>query len=91
MNQFKQVPEKLRDYAHSLAGHGRYWKAAIGSLSAYMSRLGHTWRDDQFQEFNAEVQQLKASLEEYSELTAITVASLEEDASALETYQRIKS
>jgi|GEM_PF-2940374 len=82
MNDVFQDPEKLRDFAYRLSAHGQFLKQSIGGLGSYMSRLGQTWRDDQFNEFEDEVHRLKLSLDVYAEKIETTVIYLEATAEA---------
>lgn len=90
MSQIKQDPDKLKDYADSLSTHSAHWKNSIGALSTYMSRLGHSWRDDQFNEFEHEVRLLKDALGRYSEAIDAAVVDLRADADALERFLKIQ-
>lgn len=89
MSQIKQDPEKLREYAHTLGAHGRYWKSSVAALSDYMARLGHSWRDEQFNDFEVEVRQIKNALEQYAEKVDTAVTNLQADADALEHFLKI--
>ena len=90
MQQIKQDPQKLRDFCDQLNGHADYWQGAITNLDAYMARLGHSWRDEQFNEFVMEVTKLKSSLDEFAKTTHTTVSELRKDAESLERFQGIQ-
>ena len=90
MQQVEQDPQKLRDFCDQLTGHASYWQSAITNLDAYMARLGHSWRDEQFNEFAKEVTKLKSSLDEFAKTTHTTVSELRKDAERLEQYQGIQ-
>ena len=91
MQQIIQDPQKLRDFCDQLNSHASYWQGSIGQLEAYMARLGHSWRDEQFNEFGQEVTQLKLSLDEFSTVTRTTISELLQDAERLEEYYRIQN
>lgn len=80
-------PEKLLEFCHELEGHTKYWQTSIASLSGYMSRLGKSWRDEQFVEFESEVSQLQRNLNQFSEYAAQTISTLRQDAEKLKKYQ----
>lgn len=90
MQQVKQDPQKLRDFCDQLTGHASYWQGAITNLDAYMARLGHSWRDEQFNDFAKEVAKMKSSLDEFAKTTHTTVSELLKDAERLEQYQGIQ-
>ena len=90
MQQIKQDPQKLRDFCNDLSNHASYWQETIGQLENYMVRLGHSWRDEQFNEFGKEVSQLKLSLNKFETATRVAVEELLKDAERLEEYQRIQ-
>ena len=90
MQQIRQDPQKLRDFCNQLSSHASYWQSTIGQLETYMVSLGHSWQDEQFNEFRKEVSQLKASLNEFETATRGAVAELLKDAESLEEYHRIQ-
>jgi uncharacterized protein YukE len=91
MQQIRQDPQKLRDFCDQLNGHASYWQSSIGQLETYMSRLGQTWQDEQFNEFGQEVTQLKSSLDEFAAVTRTTISELQQDAERLEEYYQIQN
>ena len=91
MQQIRQDPQKLRDFCEQLNGHASFWQNSIGQLGNFMNRLGHSWRDEQFQEFVTQVTQLKASLDQFETETKTTIAELHQDAEKLEEYLRIQN
>lgn len=91
MQQIRQDPQKLRDFCDQLNSHASYWQGSIAQLEAYMARLGHSWRDEQFSEFGQEVTHLKSSLDEFATITRTTVSELLQDAERLEEYYRIQN
>ena len=82
MNDVFQDPERLLEFANRLSMHGLFLKQSIGGLGSYMSRLGQTWRDDQFEEFEDEVNRMKFSLDAHAEEISSTVIYLEAMAEA---------
>ena len=91
MQQIRQDPQKLRDFCDQLNSHASYWQSSIGQLETYMSRLGQTWQDEQFNEFRQEVTQLKSSLDEFAAVTRTTISELLQDAERLEAYYQIQN
>lgn len=91
LSQIQNDSEKLREYAHSLRAHGNYWNTSVTALSTYMGKLGHTWRDDQFTEFEREVRQLTTSLNEFSDKIDQVAVSLNGDADVLEKIRNVRS
>lgn len=91
MQQIIQDPQKLRDFCDELNSHASYWQSSIGQLEGYMARLGHSWQDDQFNDFGQEVTMLKLSLDEFATVTHTTISELIQDAERLEEYYRIQN
>ena len=90
MANIKNDPERLFDYARFLAAHGRAFHAGIGDLAAHMKRLGASWRDDQFVEFETETRALDRSLAEYEQSIAGVVRSLDADVEALRRVRNVR-
>lgn len=90
MQQIINDPQKLRDFCDQLSSHASYWQSSIGQLEAYMSRLGQTWQDEQFNEFGQDVAKLKLSLDEFSTVTRNTISELLKDAEELEVFIQIQ-
>ncbi len=91
MQQIRQDPQKLRDFCDQLNSHASYWQSSIGQLETYISRLGQTWQDDQFNEFGQGVTQLKSSLDEFAAVTHTTISELLQDAERLKAYYQIQN
>ena len=86
MKQIKQDPEKLRAFAADVSTHSHHLLQTVDELSRHLSRLGQTWKDEQFDYFSQDVEVIKNSLVEFSEEVNKVVHELNTDAEKLDKY-----
>ncbi|MBZ0149055.1 MAG: WXG100 family type VII secretion target [Pseudorhodoplanes sp.] len=89
MASMKQDPDELRRFGHRLSGDAAQWITDTQALNSQMARLQQTWRDEQFDEFRRDMDQLMHSLQTHSDEVKKMVGALEEDATKLETYLKL--
>lgn len=83
-------PVEAREFARDLCGTVSFYATVIDRLDANVGHLGKTWRDDQFDEFAAEVRTLRAGLADYIEAARATEEWLDELATRAEKFQNFR-
>ncbi|HEY0599195.1 hypothetical protein [Brevundimonas sp.] len=58
-------PRKLREFGDDLQSTVNFYKDVLGRLEGGVSRLGNSWRDQQYAEFVQEVKTLRQGLAVY--------------------------
>ena len=83
-------PEKLRSFAGSLKGYAGFIEESLSKLKAELSRLGDTWRDQEYEAFRDNFVKTQRLLHKFIEEAKRTQALLQRDADALEDAQRVR-
>jgi uncharacterized protein YukE len=81
-------PAKLRLFAEELGRTLAAYKQAMEHLDARLSRLGSSWRDQEFDTFSNELRNTKRTVAEFIQEGEAARASLLRDAERAEDYQR---
>ncbi len=83
-------PVEAREFARDLCATASFYATVIDRLDANLGHLGKTWRDDQFDEFAAEVRTLRSGLNDYIESSRITERWLDDLATRAEKFQNYR-
>lgn len=86
MSEVHNDPERLRAFASKLKGFGNEVDQHLNRLRAATSRLGHTWRDQEFEEFANEFSRTQERVKQFVEETKRITPFLKRDADALDEY-----
>jgi uncharacterized protein YukE len=86
MSQVHNDSDRLRAFAHQLDGFSGVVDEHLTRLHAAMSRLGHSWRDQEFEEFAQEFTVTQERLKKFIAETKHTTPLLRRDAEALDEY-----
>jgi uncharacterized protein YukE len=91
MAQAHVDPEKLRKFSRQLRGFADFTDATMRRLGGEISRLGNTWRDQEFDRFVREFTRVQAQLKKFVEEARSTAPKIDEDARLAEEYQHYHS
>ena len=80
--------EKLRSFARQLRGFADFTEGTMRRLGGEISRLGNTWRDQEFERFVREFSRVQVQLKKFVEQAKLTSPKLDEDARLAEEYER---
>jgi uncharacterized protein YukE len=83
-------PERLREFASQLKAYNEFVEAMMASVREATKRLGETWRDPQFEEFETVLGRTRNLLVNFTIDTRQTVEMLKRDAQALEETQNVR-
>lgn len=83
-------PEELRSFANKLNGFSHFVEEQFNGLGGALSRLGDTWRDQEYQNFVDYFRRVNQTLKVFAEETNQTVPLMLRDADAAEHVHRIK-
>ncbi len=86
MSQVHNDSEKLRAFASQLDGFAGVVSEHVNRLRSAMSRLGNSWRDQEFEEFVSEFSVTQERVKRFVEETKRTTPLLKRDADALDEY-----
>jgi uncharacterized protein YukE len=89
MSQVHNDSDRLRDFASKLDGFSGTVEEHLTRLRAAMSRLGNSWRDQEFEEFAQEFAVTQERLKRFVAETKKTTPLLRRDAEALDEYFRL--
>lgn len=81
-------PVKLRHFAEELGRTLSAYKQSLEHLDGRLSRLGSSWRDQEFTTFSKEIRNTKRIVAEFIREGETARASLLRDAERAEDYQR---
>lgn len=83
-------PEELRSFANKLNAFSHFVEEQFNGLGSALSRLGDTWRDQEYHNFVEYFRRVNQSLKAFTEETNQTVPLMLRDADAAEQVRRIK-
>lgn len=83
-------PEKVKNFAVQLSQFSKFVDQSVDRLNSSMSKLGESWRDQEFQAFLRETQQTQQRLKNFVQETEKILPVLKKDAEAMEVYQRLQ-
>ena len=86
MSQVHNDSDKLRAFASQLDGFAGGVNEQLNRLRAAVSRLGNSWRDQEFEEFASEFAITQERIKRFAEETKRTTPLLKRDADALDEY-----
>lgn len=86
MSQVHNDSEQLRAFASQLDGFAGVVNEHLDRLRAAISRLGNSWRDQEFEEFVNEFSATQQRVKRFVEETKRTTPLLKRDADALDEY-----
>lgn len=89
MSQVHNDSDKLRGFASQLDNFSGVVEEHLTRLRAAMGRLGHSWRDQEFEEFAHEFSVTQERLKRFIAETKRTTPLLRRDADALDEYFQI--
>lgn len=81
--------DRLLDFADKLSRKLSNYQKALDVLSARLSNLGRSWRDEQYQEFCREVVTTKRIIEEFIREGQAARQNLLQDAEKARAYEAI--
>lgn len=84
-------PNKLEQFAQSLAQHVRWYRDAMARSESWLNHLGRTWRDEEFAEFKREFEKARYVVLAFVSEAENTRKIILNDADRAREYQRIKS
>ncbi|MCU1263950.1 MAG: WXG-repeat protein [Acidobacteria bacterium] len=91
MSQVHNDSEKLRGFASQLDSFAGVVDDHITRIRAAMSRLGNSWRDQEFEEFAGEFLVTQERIKRFVEETKRTTPLLKRDADALDEYFAVRA
>jgi uncharacterized protein YukE len=83
-------PAEVDAFAARLSETVDYYGRVVERLEANIGRLGRTWRDQQFEEFQEEVRTLRQGLTSYMDEARAARRTLGQLADAARAYHRIQ-
>jgi uncharacterized protein YukE len=89
MNQIVADPDKIRGFAHALRSYMTFTNQALNTVHVQLSRLGDTWRDQEYRRFADEFRATQAQLSELAIVLDSVVPRLLRDAEQAEQIHRI--
>jgi len=89
MSQVHNDSDRLRTFAHQLDEFSSTVDEHLSRIRAAMSRLEHSWRDQEFEEFAQEFSITQERLKRFIAETKRTTPLLRRDAEALDDYFRL--
>lgn len=89
MSQVHNDSDRLRSFASQLDGFSSVVDEHLTRLRAAISRLGSSWRDQEFEEFAQEFSVTQERLKRFIAETKRTTPLLRRDAEALDEYFRL--
>lgn len=79
----------LREFSRTLKNFSQLLSESMGSLRNKTSQLGDSWRDDQFETFESELQRTQAILREFVTEAERVVPRLDHFADGIERVRQI--
>lgn len=89
MSQIHNDSDRLRAFAIQLQEFGAAVDDQLNALRGAMSRLGRTWKDDDYSEFKAEFVMTQQRVRQFIEETRAVTPKLTRDADKLDEYGRV--
>ena len=83
--------KRLREFAGLLASTTNDFRRCAEMLDGSLSRLGSSWRDQQFLDFANEVKHVRSVIEEFANEATTAQREIVGDAERAETYERVVS
>lgn len=83
-------PERLREFAMQLKGYNDFIETMMASVRQGTKRLGQSWKDPQFDEFEAILERTRNLLVNFTMETRKTVEVLKRDAQALDEIHAVR-
>lgn len=83
-------PEKLRQFASQLKSYNEFIETLMSSLRDDTKRLGQSWKDDQFDEFEAILERTRNLLVTFTMETRQAIELINRDAQALDEVRRVR-
>jgi hypothetical protein len=82
-------PERLREFALQLKSYNDFVETMMASVRQGTKRLGQSWRDPQFEEFETILERTRNLLVNFTMETKKTVELLKRDAEKLEDIRNV--